>query len=356
MTTINTARLTRSGLMVKNDEDLGFLVFSPYTGLIHAIHEKLSLSVEKWLNKSSKVTVPDSIVNALGPGWKVNISDGVFTSPHLLPEKSTWTWVNPPRFPIVVNWLITGNCPLECKYCFAEDLMRDERNEPDIKQLQQTAKSILHLNPLVVVLTGGDPLMSPHLEFIITTLAGKVGIIIDTSAYVLSNKHIKLFKRHKVVVRISIDSERPKKGHEAQRVLYRKYTGSRKRGSTLTAALSGLCSCLDAGVSVTVQTVATKKTANDLMGLGDKLFKLGVGFWRIFKVAPSKANMSNYLRLVGKRYDNDKPVHGKASRGPYEHIFKMIQGAHNFHWKKKMAIQTSQSTSPNAVILVSPDG
>ena len=46
---------------------------------------------------------------------------------------------------------------------------------------------------------------------------------------------------------------------------------------------------------MTVQTVATKKNANDLVTLGDKLYRLGVRSWRIFKVAPSKASYDGYI-------------------------------------------------------------
>ena len=197
--------------------------------------------------------------------------------------------------------------PLACKYCYAEDLMRDEALEPKSVDIERIVESILSLNPLVVVVTGGDPLFSGHLAEAMQLLSGKVGIVIDTSGYTFTPKHIELFKQHHVSVRISLDSERPKI-NQAQRPIHRKYPKLAKQGiPTAVAALNTLCQCLEAGLCVTVQTVATKKNANDLVTLGDKLYRLGVRSWRIFKVAPSKEAMKvirswlGRLRTAGKK-------------------------------------------------------
>jgi MoaA/NifB/PqqE/SkfB family radical SAM enzyme len=207
-----------------------------------------------------------------------------------------------PRQPILINWLITGRCPLACKYCYAEDLMRNEALEPTSADIERIVESILSLNPLVVVVTGGDPLFSGHLAEAVQLLSGKVGIVVDTSGYTFTPKHLELFKRHHVSVRISLDSERPKV-NQAQRPLHRAYPKLARQGiPTAVAAIKTLCQCLEAGLCVTVQTVATKKNANDLVTLGDKLYRLGVRSWRIFKVAPSSATYEGYKRLVGGGY------------------------------------------------------
>lgn len=60
-----------------------------------------------------------------------------------------------PHQPILINWLITGRCPLTCRYCYVEDLMRDEALEPKSVDIERIVESILSLNPLVVVVKGG---------------------------------------------------------------------------------------------------------------------------------------------------------------------------------------------------------
>jgi MoaA/NifB/PqqE/SkfB family radical SAM enzyme len=234
--------------------------------------------------------------------------------------------------------------------------MRNEAQEPDSNNIDKTAKAILSYNPLVIVLTGGDPLFSPHLKHAIELLSGKVGIVIDTSAYTFTKSHLELFKKHKVAVRISFDSERPKL-NQAQRPIYAGYPKLVKIGRpTVAAAVEALCQCLDEGISVTVQTVATKKNANDLVALGDKLYRLGVRSWRIFKVAPSEKRYENYQKLVGIYTDRGKKVSGKKAKGPYEFVFKEIREAYLNTWKQTMAVQVTYNETPNAVILVGPDG
>jgi MoaA/NifB/PqqE/SkfB family radical SAM enzyme len=234
--------------------------------------------------------------------------------------------------------------------------MRNEALEPKSADIERIVESILSLNPLVVVVTGGDPLFSGHLADAVHLLSGKVGIVVDTSGYTFTPKHLELFKQHHVSVRISLDSERPKV-NQAQRPLHRGYPKLAKQNiPTAVAAINTLCQCLDAGLCVTVQTVATKKNANDLVALGDKLYRLGVHSWRIFKVAPSKASYEGYKKLVGEVTDEGKKITGKKARGPYEFAFKNVQAAYLSTWHRSMVVQIAPNETPNAVILVGPDG
>ena len=234
--------------------------------------------------------------------------------------------------------------------------MRNDALEPKSQDIARTAKAILSLNPLVVVLTGGDPLFTPHIEDAVHLLSGKVGIVVDTSGYTFSAKHLELFKQHNVSVRISFDSERPKI-NQAQRPLYQGYPKLVRSGPpTAVAAVNALCQCLNTDISVTVQTVATKKTANDLVALGDKLFRLGVRSWRIFKVARSAARYDGYIKLVGTHTDKGKKFTAKKSGGPYEFNFRKVLAARVSYWQHKMAVQVTLNEKPNAVILVGPDG
>lgn len=199
-------------------------------------------------------------------------------------------------------------------------------------------------------------MFSGHLAEAVHLLSGKVGIVVDTSGYTFTPKHLELFKQHRVSVRISLDSERPKV-NQAQRPLHPQYRKLAKLGvPTAVAAINTLCQCLEASLCVTVQTVATKKNANDLVTLGDKLYRLGVKSWRILKVAPSKKSYDGYIKLVGAVTDSGKKVAGKKARGPYEFAFRNVMDAYVHRWQRSMAIQIAPNETPNAVILVGPDG
>ena len=336
---------TKSGLIARFDSSIGIFVYSPYTGLIFAVHKEQAKQTVAWLNKKSSDGVDNRIRSALGIGWQNN-SIGEYPSSHLLPNAKSFLTILRPKFPILINWLITGLCPLACKYCYAEDLMRIPANEPQERQIRAIVESILSYNPLVVVLTGGDPLVSKYLLKAIQLLHNRTGIIVDTSAYKFDNKYLSIFKKFNVAIRISLDSEIPSV-NDKQRLLSKQSHLQPGRASTLSAAVKAICACLKKGVTVSVQTVATKDTANDLPVLGDKLYRLGLHSWRILKIQPSKKSLVGYEELVGSKEKQKKL---------YKHIFSELKKAQNNRWKNLMSLQIIQNERPNAVILVSPDG
>lgn len=356
LTLTPTTNRTCSGVFLRMDQGFGLLAYSPYTGLTYAIDPSDADGVSQWLNDQRSEPPAEHYQYSLGAGWAVPLEKSSQRMPQLLPDRDTWPTLPMPRQPILINWLITGRCPLACKYCYAEDLMRNEELEPKSVDIERIVESILSLNPLVVVVTGGDPLFSGHLAEAVHLLSWKVGIVVDTSGYTFTAKHLELFKQHHVSVRISLDSERPRV-NQAQRPLYSKYRKLVKQGvPTAVAAVNTLCQCLDAGLCVTVQTVATKKNSNDLVTLGDKLYRLGVHSWRIFKVAPSQASYAGYTKLVGAVTDKGKKVEGKKARGPYEFAFRNVLDAYHNRWHRSMVVQIAPNETPNAVILVGPDG
>lgn len=355
MTPSTSTQLTTAGVAFRDDRGLGgLLCFNPHPGILYAVSHPDAGDVKLWLKGESPL--PRDIYSAtLGLGWSTKKLEPRFPSPQLLPSAAHWPTVPSPEWPLIINWFITGRCPLACRYCYAEDLMRDDSIEPGPKQIGQIAESILKLNPVVVVITGGDPLFTPNLTHAIQHLSGRVGLIVDTSGFTLRDDHLRLFKEHNVSLRISIDSQVPAI-HDLQRPVSSLYPKLRERGSTLAAAVEALSKALDAGIGVTVQTVATKKSANYLVSLGDVLYRLGVRSWRIFKVAPSLSSMGGYRALVGTHMDDGRPHKGKRQHGPYDHAFAAVLKARTASWNDSMAIQVTMNEVPNSVVLVAPDG
>lgn len=349
-------RKTVSGIFIRKEKEFGLIAYSPKTGLIFAVHSSQSNDVTKWLDNPSAPSPSEVYRLSLGAGWATDFQNAKFPRPHLLPDETMWPIVPSLRNPLLINWLITGRCPLSCKYCYAEDLMRKEDWEPDKSDIRRIAESILALKPLAIVLTGGDPLFSPYLEDAIHIINGRAGIIVDTSGYTFGQKHLELFKEYDVVVRISLDSERPKR-NQIVRYLHSKYVKSAKEVKTTgQAALDAILKSLDFGLPIVVQTVATKKNASELVAFGDKLYKLGVHSWRIFEVAYSWIKSDEYERLVGPVTDEGKRIKGRKPGGPYPFIFKEIHKASIQNWRQSIAVQTTFNSSQNAVILVAPDG
>lgn len=344
----------RPKIFIRKDETVGLLAFSAYTGFVYALPKWLYSAVRAWIEEGDDTNIPEELKCTLGVGWDSNWKDTCFSNPHLLPNRLFWDSVPEPRRPILINWFITGQCPLQCKYCYAEDLMRNQSVEPTLIDLQNSAKAILSLKPVVVVLTGGDPLFGPNFARAVPLLSGRVGMMIDTSGYTLAPRHLEMIQEHAISVRISLDSERPQV-HDGQRPTYFAYPElQRKIGNSQSQAIRAIELCLDRNIPVTVQTVATKKNASELIALGEKLRRWGVHSWRIFKVSPSEANYENYKRLVGIEHNDGRSAGPRGKKGPYEHVFGDL--VERYGRLSDFTLQITQNEKPNAVILVGPDG
>lgn len=334
---------TKSGLFVRDDSTMGLLVFSPYTGNIFACNSADKTDVIRWLNKQTKTISSATYEKALGPEWAISIKESEYPANHLLPNPESYD--NPcPSYPIVINWLLTGACALQCKYCYAEDLMRGKCKEPSKEDVLKIAQAVLSFSPLAVVLTGGDPLLSPHLETVMAVLYGKTGLIIDTSGFTFNETHLNIFKKYGVFVRVSLDSEIPQVND-----LYRVPLQGEKQRANMSsgyAAFNTLCQCLDAGLGVGIQSVAADKSRQHLAAFGDKLFKMRVRSWRILMVAKSASNAEHYKKIV-----NEEGLER------FEDTIKSnLRKKHTNGWNKGMSVQMTHNRAPNSVILVSPEG
>ena len=102
----------------------------PLYGLTSAIDPSHSDGVSQWLDNHVPSHRRSTISIPLGRGGPCRLRSPANTYLSSFPIGMDGP-VTMPRQPILINWLITGRCPLACRYCYAEDLMRDEALEPN---------------------------------------------------------------------------------------------------------------------------------------------------------------------------------------------------------------------------------
>lgn len=322
-----------NGVSAREDKFLGTLVYSPYTGLMHAVHPSLHDVLGRWLDGNNiKANHP---VRAIAKNIKA-LTSHKFSKPHFIPDVETWNSTTHCEFPIVINWLITGNCSLKCKYCFANDVIEMSEEESE-KTLIKTGERILSKNPLAVVITGGDPLSSPYFATAIDVLFGRTGLLVDTNGAGLNKSTAKIIKKSNASVRLSIDSATPSINNRLRQ-------GKNNKHDALNVALHALQLCLNSGIPVTVQTVVTNNNMSGLSDLGDRLFRMGVKSWRVFgvcqfgddseyeKISPTEKNYRHYFEDLEQRMKSSGACAGK------------------------MALQTVNHIRSDSVVLVTPGG
>ena len=337
--------IAKTGHFYKIIPNFGMLVYSPFNSLTYAIPVGFTQQTIDFLNGANKVKLPKEIKVPLMLGKK-NIKNSAYSSNHLLPDESYWVNYSQPNEIITVNWFLTGYCNFDCKYCYASDLMYNFVEEPTEKDIERIATQILKLNPLNIVLTGGEPLLSSHILLAIKLISRRAGIIIDTNGTILEDNLLKIIKENNIVIRISLDSPRPsqnKKHRQTKKESYNSYN----------QVLDNIIKCSEFGIPIIIQTVVSSVNKNELEEFGEILIRLGISGWRLLKVQESKLNSSYYNKLMLGRTKKLKDASAQIDY-QLENIIKI----HKKRWSSKISLQVSKNnmTDRNSVILVSPNG
>lgn len=333
----------RFGLSYERYPGAGLVVYSSHSGLFFAVHQRWADHVAGWLS-GRDVDIPSEIRRILASAQGSPSRSLAIASESLLPAVESWENQPQPSGPFVVNWLISGSCSLRCGYCYAQDLMHENVSELNASGVRHTAEVILGYRPVVVVLTGGDPLVSQHFESAVEALSGRCAVVLDTNGVHLNASRIALAKEHGMMVRISMDGE--------SIGLSRRLRPTASGAESATAALDAICGCLEAGVPVTVQSVATKANLPNLHRFGDKLHKMGVHAWRILRVVNSRDRSSGYYQAIGGPSAKARDEFDDN----WKHFVHGILPARRRTWSDRMAALPTGGTERNSVVLVAPDG
>jgi sulfatase maturation enzyme AslB (radical SAM superfamily) len=336
--------LTKKGLFVRKNKGFGLIIYSPYSGLFFSVAEKYSKETISFLN-NEKTEIPFSIEKNLSIK-KGNT--GSFEIQHWLPNKNDFIIENGyPKQPILINWLISDTCNFNCEYCYAMDFMNKRHKRKEIKLI---AKQILSYRPLAVVLSGGEPLLCPHLNEALIALGGKTGIIIDTNGTIFKKNLLALMKKHKAFVRISFDSLNPLTNNKL-RPLKKNFQNNEE---PLKIIFENINSYINNEIPILIQTVVTSFNKNDLLDLYETLKKIGVHGWRLFlAVKPhNETNPYGFKKVMvnGKVKTIDEAILDVKS--------KMIKFESKNVSKSNFSLQIISTTDvqKDSVILVYPTG
>ena len=228
---------------------------------------------------------------------------------------------------LYINWLITTKCNYNCVYCYAKDIMQLSP-EPTINTLMSTAQSILQFNPVVVVLSGGEPFLSPYIADIISYLNGKTSIIVDTNGSIINRNLLNSFKEKEILLRVSLDDV-----NEERNDLIRRNSFS---GTYQTKKL--ISECLQIGVDMVIQTVVTKMNFPYLKELKEYLEMIGVKHWRLLPI-------SNSISELIPMHCTSKEIHGLREALCYNNDVDI-----------EITVQHEYDNERRGIILVAPNG
>lgn len=180
--------------------------------------------------------------------------------------------------PWVVIWEMTQACDLACRHCRASALARRHPGELTTAEGYRLLRQIAALQPAVLVITGGDPLLRPDL-FELAAYAAGLGLDVALTPSGTPNLNEAALERAKAagVNRIAISLD----GATAE-------SHDRFRGvpGSFAITLSAARAAGRLGLPIQVNTTATRGNRAELPALRDLLETLDIAMWSVFCVVP----------------------------------------------------------------------
>jgi len=231
--------------------------------------------------------------------------------------------------PRLVAWEITRRCNLACRHCRASALATPYADELTKDESFALIDDIVTFARPVLILTGGEPLLSPHLADIAEyasirgcrPVVGTNGTLLDAQmARRLLNAG---------VVRISISIDRPTAAdHDAFRGVCGAFEG----------ALCGFAAAREAGLEVQVNTTVTKANVAEIEELHDLAVGLGACEFHPFLLVPTGRGAAlsddaptpaEYERLLRRLFSlaQVSPIRVKPTDAPQYHRIAAQCGA-----------------------------
>lgn len=209
-----------------------------------------------------------------------------------------------PDRPVVLNVDLTMKCNMDCLYCVAKDFSKME----DLVISKKLLNWINRSDFMVVVITGGEPLLPEYEKQLITLLQetrGK-GLIVDTNGTIFpSHSVIKTILDTSALVRVSWDSIRSYDETDFRRAKPNTQPEDKINLEYYHRKIDIIQRMRSAGVNVAVQTVIQKyhfKNIYSILDMPSKLRELSVSQWFLQRFIPSYKATSKNLEVSNDEY------------------------------------------------------
>lgn len=181
--------------------------------------------------------------------------------------------------PFLVFWEITRACALACKHCRAEAQSHRHPDELNRAEASLLIQQLAELNPPMLILTGGDPLMrSDALDLVREATASGLHVSLSPSATArLLHADFSEIKAAGVQrISLSLDG--------ASRETHDSFRGV---PGTFTRTIEAVHRAHAAGLSVQINTTLTRRNLKEFDAFKDLMFELKPAMWSVFLLVPT---------------------------------------------------------------------
>jgi radical SAM protein with 4Fe4S-binding SPASM domain len=224
--------------------------------------------------------------------------------------------------PLEIHWEITGRCNLECLHCYNNSSRNSP--EPTLDQIRSVTDELKEAKIKVrgIIVTGGEPLMHPHLREILETLRPLAAeVVLATNGALVRESNIDWIAGMVDAVNISIDSSNAD-------------SFSRFRGhpGILDKTVNALRLFVKHGIPVVAQSTISRYNVDSLDDLALLLKSEGAASWIIrlpIRMGRARNNEQHFLTV---REAQAKEPLFRRIRGRYASDFDVLQIGNRFMW------------------------
>ncbi|MCB1086952.1 MAG: radical SAM protein [Verrucomicrobiae bacterium] len=184
------------------------------------------------------------------------------------------------RSPFILFWEITRACALACRHCRATAMPRMAPDQLNHEESLRLIDEIARLDPKMLVLTGGDPMMRPDLLDLIRHAHGSHGIHTSLSPsatpLLLRTDFHELKSAGVQRMSLSLDG--------ANRPSHDDFRGV---SHTFDRTLQAVEKAHQADIPVQINTTIHRGNIHELEDFADLMFQLRPAMWSVFLIVPT---------------------------------------------------------------------
>ncbi len=187
---------------------------------------------------------------------------------------------------VVLN--ISQKCALRCVYCYSSSTITGL--EMSLENVSKVIKEISKINPRLVILSGGEPLLYPTIEYVFQMLNdNNIKFVISSSGMFISDRHVDMLKKYDVdYIGISLD-------------IPSRYDSKIRVGSNFDKIVESIRMLVNNKINVGIRMTLTWTSMYTIEDMFKLCSKYGIHRLCIYHLAPSGRGVDTYSKLKPSR-------------------------------------------------------
>lgn len=177
--------------------------------------------------------------------------------------------------PHAISWNVTTRCNLRCDHCYLDASKRSAGDDLPTEACLRIVAELAEVNrQLLLIVTGGEPLLRPDLGEIVRAAAGAgMTVVVGTNGTLLSAGEARRLKEAGAAgVGVSVDAALRPGLHD----------DLRGQEGAFDAAVAALRACRAAGLSTVVQTSVFRWNRDELRDAAELAADVGASAWNVY--------------------------------------------------------------------------